>query len=242
MPGGSNKKMNPFMRALVNRYFKSYNAKKLKLYAKENEEHAKAAEEGTETAGPIVFLGDSLTDNYDLAKFYPDLNCVNRGISGNTTQDVLGRMKVSVFDAAPSMVILQVGINDMMNEERTPEDTAADYERIVCYMNDRLPGVPIILESVYPGWDGDPVRAKELNGREITFPIAHLKDDINRLNDLIREMADQYGYTYADVHAHLIGENGLTNPEYGVDGCHLIDAGYEVATGVLRPIIDGLLG
>lgn len=242
MPGGTNKKMNPFIRFSANLYFKQYNAQKLKLYARENEEHANAAEVGAETAGPIVFFGDSLTDYYDLKKFYPDLNCVNRGISGNTTQDLLNRMKVSVFDAAPSMVILLVGINDMMNEERRPEDVAADYERIVCYMADRLPGVPVILESVYPGWDGDAQRAKQLNGRAITFPIAYLKDDIQTLNALIREIAEEYDYTYADVYSHLADENGLTNPEYGVDGCHLIEAGYEVVTEVLRPIIDSLLG
>ena len=240
MPGGVSKKMkNPFLRKALDIYFTRYNNGKKKLFRKENEEHAKAAESGEEKTGPIVFLGDSITDYYDLKKFYPDLNCVNRGISGNTTNDILNRMKVSVFDASPSMVIMLIGINDMMNEERRPGDVAADYERIVCYMADRLPGVPVILQSVYPGWDGDAEKAKKGPTMQV-FPIAYLRDDIKALNSMIREIADEYGYVYADVYSRLATEEGLMNPEYSVDGCHPVEAGYKAVTEVLRPLIDEL--
>ena len=242
MPGGaSNKIKNPLLKKAADLYFTKYNKDKRKRFEKENEMHAKAAEDGTEKVGPVVFLGDSITDFCDLEKFYPGLNCVNRGISGNTTKDILDRMKVSVFDASPSMVVMLIGINDMMNEGRSPEDVAGDYERIVCYMADRLPGVPVILQSVYPGWDGDAEEAKKGPTMQ-AFPIAYLKDDIKALNEMIREIADEYGYVYADVYSRLVTEEGLMNPEYSVDGCHPVEAGYKAAAEVLRPLIDKLLG
>ncbi len=241
MADGNKKKENPVEKLFGDVFFKCYNAHKHRIFAKENALHAKAGENGSETAGPVVFLGDSITDMCDLKTFYPGLNCVNRGISGNTTRDVLDRMKLSVFDAAPSLVVLLIGINDMMNEGRDPREVACDYERIVCYLSDRLPGVPVILQSVYPGWNGDLERAKQGPTGQV-FPIAYLKEDIRTLNGRIREIAENYGYVYADVYSHLVTEEGLMNPEYCADGCHPVAEGYKVISGVLRPLIDSALG
>ena len=55
-------------------------------------------------------------------------------------------------------------------------------------------------------------------------------------------MRDEYGYVYADVYSRLVTEEGLMNPEYSVDGCHPVEAGYKAAAEVLRPLIDKLLG
>ena len=134
MPGGvSNKIKNPLLKKALDLYFTKYNKDKGKRFARENEMHAKAAEAGTEKVGPVVFLGDSITDYCDLEKFYPGLNCVNRGISGNTTKDILDRMKVSVFDASPSMVVSArrsghpaVGLSGLGRRRRRGEEGADD--------------------------------------------------------------------------------------------------------------------
>ena len=59
----------------------------------------------------IVFLGDSITDYYDLDKYYSNYNVVNSGIAGNTTRDILGDMKNRVYKYNPSKVFLLIGTN-----------------------------------------------------------------------------------------------------------------------------------
>ena len=65
--------------------------------------------------GQIVFVGDSITDFYPLDDYYADLNLAtyNRGIGGDTTGGLLDRMKVSLYDLAPSKIVLMIGINDI---------------------------------------------------------------------------------------------------------------------------------
>ena len=78
--------------------------------------------------GGIVFVGDSLTENYNVYEFYKGYNVYNRGIGGDTTLGLLNRMKESVYDLSPSVVILLIGINDFQLVENSSVDTI--YENI----------------------------------------------------------------------------------------------------------------
>ena len=63
-----------------------------------------------------LFLGDSITDFYDLDKYYEGLPVVNSGISGNTTEDILNDMKNRVYNYNPSKVFLLIGTNDLIHD------------------------------------------------------------------------------------------------------------------------------
>ena len=177
--------------------------------------------------GGVVFLGDSITDLMDVSVYYPSLKAVNRGISGDTTRGVLNRMD-TVYDMAPSVIVLLIGVNDLMNELRTPENIAISYEQILSELRDELPEVQIVCQSVYPCYDG------------AVYKAAYLKEDIVMLNTYIQTLAEQYGCIYADTYSVLTDENGLMNPEYCEDGVHPVGAGYEAAKDYIGQILEAI--
>ena len=122
---------------IVDLFFRVYNDNKRKRYAKENQKIQ---------GHPVVFFGDSITDNCDLEKYYPGIYAFNREISGNTTEDLLKRMKVSVYDAHPSKVVLLIGINDMMNEGYRPKAVQA---ATVTVPKELMQDWRTMLETVY---------------------------------------------------------------------------------------------
>ena len=182
---------------------------------------------------PIVFFGDSITDRCDLKKYYPGLNVRNRGISGNTVIDLINRFDLSVKQADPSMIVLLIGINDLMNLNRTPEETAGNYDRLLYMITQECPDVPLYCQSVYPGYDAE----KNRQNKGLIFPLKDKAEDIVQLNAYIKELCQKYNCTYIDVHSHLKMEDNTLNPEYSYDGCHPNDKGYKVAAAVVSPYI-----
>ena len=178
----------------------------------------------------MVFFGDSITDRCDLKTYYPDIYALNRGISGNTCSDLYHRLDVSVCEARPSKIVLLAGINDMMNLERSAEETARRYEILLRALREKCPDVPLICQSVYPGYDAE----KNKKNRGLIFPIKALTPDIIRLNERIRELCGTYGAVYVDVFSRLQRSDGTMDPAYSDDGCHPNDAGYRIAAEVLR--------
>src|SRR6202042_3682931 len=64
----------------------------------------------------VVFLGDSITDFWRLNEYFPDRDFVNRGISGQITSQMLGRMKADVLDLHPEAVVILAGTNDLARD------------------------------------------------------------------------------------------------------------------------------
>ena len=63
----------------------------------------------------IVFLGDSITQGYNLSNYFNNYPVINSGISGNTTRDVLNDMYGRVYQYNPSKVVILIGTNDIFN-------------------------------------------------------------------------------------------------------------------------------
>lgn len=178
-----------------------------------------------------IFFGDSITDYCDLKKYYPGLSALNRGIAGNTTDDLLKRLEVSVSDAHPDKVVLLIGINDLMNEKRPVDYVAFNYEKIIESIKKDNPDCRLICQSVYPGWDGAP-------GKRIKrFPIAYLAEDIVRLNMEIEKLCREYDCIYADIHSVLKRNDNTMIPDYSDDGCHPNSEGYKVVSRKLKEYI-----
>ena len=66
----------------------------------------------------MVFFGDSITDFWRLNEYFPGKDYVNRGISGQVTSEMLGRMKEDVIDLRPKAMILLAGTNDLARGHR----------------------------------------------------------------------------------------------------------------------------
>ena len=101
--------------------------------------------------GQIVFIGDSITDYYPLDDYYGDLSlrAYNRGIARDRTDGVLARLKVSLYDLAPTKVVLLIGINDV-NAGRSIDEIVANYTAILVSIRANLPDCEVTCLSVLP--------------------------------------------------------------------------------------------
>ena len=168
----------------------------------------------------VAFLGDSLTDGCDLARYYPNYITSNRGIGGDTTTDVLGRITYSVYDLKPQVVVLLIGGNNLKTMFK-------DYEDILKGLKDNLPNTKIILVSLS------------------AMGIDH--KDKNKIaienNKTINELAKKYDYYYVNIFDALYNsETGEIYSEYTTDGLHFTHEGYVVISGIINAKLEEVLG
>ena len=189
-----------------------YYSDKLALYRQENETYA-------DYEVDVAFLGDSLTDGYDLAKYYPQFKTANRGIGGDTTHGLEARLQVSVYDLKPKVAVMLIGANNM-------DTMFENYENILMGLQKNLPDTKIVLVS--------------LTSMSMEWGRKNHLAAYN--NVLIRKLADKYGFTFVDMYAPLLDlTTGQLRDSYTTDGGHLTHAGYEVFTENLTPVLHALL-
>lgn len=191
---------------------KRYRQTKIEKYIQENNQY-------DDYEIDIAFLGDSLTDRYNVSNYYSLYKVVNRGISGDTTFDLEERLQVSVYDLKPKIAIMLIGANNL----KTMFD---NYERIVTGLKNNLPNTKIILLSL-TSMSGDWGKNNEL----ACFN-----------NVKIKLIAEKYNCTYIDLFTPLFDfdTNGIFD-KYTTDGGHLTSQGYDVLTSVITPEVDKLL-
>ena len=167
----------------------------------------------------VSFVGDSLTDGYDVESYYPDYKVVNRGIGGDTTFGVEKRLDSSVYDVQPKVVNLLIGANNF-------DTMLENYETIVTKIKTNVPETKIILcslTSMTGNWGRNNEKARNNNVK-------------------IKEIAERNGCTYADLYNALLDPStNELKEEYSVDGGHLTASGYQVVTSVITPILKTLI-
>lgn len=172
-------------------------------------------------AGGIVFLGDSITEHFIVSEFFSEHFVINRGISGDTTDGVLKRLKESIYDLKPSKIFLMIGTNDL-GDGKEPEYIINNIEKIIKKIHERLPETIIFLEYIYPvRKDGDNKIKKRMVGKRNN-------ESINKINEGITKISDKYQITNIDIHSLLQDKYGDLKLEYTVEGLHLTPLGYGI--------------
>lgn len=174
----------------------------------------------------VVFIGDSITENWLLAD--PDFFAgavVNRGISAQTSAQMLLRFRADVVALRPFVVHILAGTNDVAgnNGPIRPQDFQGNIESMVEIA--RANGIRVILGSIPPsaafGWQ----------------PELKPAPRIAALNDWMRSFAQRNGLGYIDYHAAMRGAAGELNPSLGNDGVHPNHDGYAVMKRLAEPAI-----
>lgn len=180
----------------------------------------------------IVLLGDSLTEGFDVKKYFPNRRVLNRGIVadhvGLGERGILKRLDSSVFDCNPSHVFLLIGVNDL-GDDNSPEaieKIAKGYREICSSIMEKAPGVKPYLESCLP------------TGKK----YARLNESVNELNKRIKKIADDMNLTYIDLHSLLKDEKGELKEEFTPEGLHLKPEAYEVWRKALDPYLPPVMG
>ena len=191
-----------------------YRDNKMARYRAENDRYADYEVE-------VAFLGDSLTDLYELDKYYPQYVTANRGIGGDTSFDLENRLQVSVYDLKPQVVVMLIGANN-------PDTMLDNYESILKGLQENLPQTKVVLLSM-TAMGGDHWGSKN---QQAAYN-----------NVSIQLLAEKYGFTFIDLFSPLYDvSTGEVYDGYTVDGGHFTDQGYTVITALITPVLESLLG
>jgi len=178
----------------------------------------------------VVFLGDSITDGWRLNEYFPDRDFVNRGISGQITGEMLGRMKADVIDLKPDAVLVLAGTNDIARGVplRAIENNLTMIADLAQAHRIKLLFASVLPVSDYHK-DRDP--AYEHSKRR---PL----ETIRSLNAWIQSFCRQRGCLYVDYFPALADKAGFLQADLADDGLHPNSAGYRLMAPIALAAID----
>ncbi len=181
--------------------------------------------------GRVVFLGDSITDGWNLAKYFPGKPYVNRGISGQTTMQMLVRMHPDVIHLHPAAFILLAGTNDIArNTGPETQEMVEDNIRAMCELA-ASHKIKIILCLLTP--ISDYTKSKQTERRP--------PSDIVNLNHWIESFARDVHAQVADYYTALVDDKGMLRDGFSDDGLHPNAKGYELLAPVAEAAIEQAL-
>ena len=150
----------------------------------------------------IVFVGDSITQDFNVHEYFKEYHVYNTGIGGDTTEGLLKRLDVSVDQLKPKQVFIQMGTNDLELLDATPSDIYNRMLKVISHIKEDLKDTEIYLISIYPV---NPHMDKVTVGKRTN-------ELIKATNDLLKNIE---GITFINIYDKLIKEEVL-NPNYSL--------------------------
>jgi GH35 family endo-1,4-beta-xylanase/lysophospholipase L1-like esterase len=188
----------------------------------------------------LYFQGDSIARRWGATE-YPKLlahwrkhfhgwNAANFAWGGDTTQNILWRMRNGELDGvSPKVVVVQAGANNLPwrgpADDAKVDEVVAGIRAILAEFQSRAPDASIILTALFP-------RTQNME----------LAPAIKRINDEIQTLADGKRIRFLNINHQLADSTGRLRPGVSSDGLHLEEPGYEIWARALEPILEELLG
>jgi Lysophospholipase L1 and related esterases len=177
-----------------------------------------------------VFLGDSITEFYDLEEYYKNEPIVNSGISGYQTKDLLKRLDDMVYIYNPSKVFLLIGTNDLAFSVK---DTTIieNIKKIANEIRKNRPHTEIYIISIYPvnHSDDEKINHKQVDSRSNKL--------IREINKDLKDFCKEKKYNYIDMYSKLQDDEKELHFDYTDDGLHINDEGYRIITKEINKYI-----
>ena len=179
----------------------------------------------------IVFMGDSITEGW--SNFYPELfrrnNFINRGISGQTTPQMLIRFKPDVVDLSPLAVVINGGTNDIAGNTG-PSTIKMIADNIFSMAEIGLKNnITVFLSSVLPVYE-----------YTWNLSIENPSKIILKLNEKINGYAKNNNIAYIDYYSSMVDDKGGLKKEFSDDGVHPNKDGYNIMSKIVSSAIDTL--
>jgi lysophospholipase L1-like esterase len=180
-----------------------------------------------------VFIGDSITANWiredrGHPDFFRDHNYLGMGYSGKTTDYLKRLFKASVIDKHPRQAVISGGTNDIAQNDGRYVSNEEIRDNIAAMAAEAsAKGIRVVLTSVTPS-----------KGFTWSSSVSHPEVTIVELNKLIKALADEKGYAYADYHSALTDAGGGLPSALSSDGTHPNKDGYTIMEGVILPILQ----
>ena len=183
----------------------------------------------------VVFMGDSITDSWDDQKyggFFPGKPYIDRGISGQTTPQMLIRFRPDVIDLRPKVVVLLAGTNDLAGNTGPTTIQAIEGNLMSMAELATANGIRVVFASVLPVSDYE-----MRDGKPIVQTVRRPPAQIIELNQWLKEYAAAHHYTYLDYFSAMVDDKGFLKNELSDDGLHPNAQGYVVMTPLAEAAI-----
>jgi lysophospholipase L1-like esterase len=179
----------------------------------------------------VVFLGDSITDAWNLAEYFPSKPYINRGISGQTTPQMLIRMRPDVIALKPKVVVILAGTNDIAGNTgpMTIEMIEDNYASIAELA--RANSIKVVFASVLPIHDYGKTKMSERRSPE----------QILQLNQWIKGYCEKNGLVHLDYFSKMVDDKGMLKVELANDGLHPNAEGYKIMAPLAEAAIQQAL-
>jgi len=203
-----------------------YRASRIAIYTDDFGELKRYREADAALAAPtpnenrVVFLGDSITDYWKLADYFPGKPYINRGIDGQTTPQMLVRFRQDVIDLHPRVLVVLAGTNDIagVTGPARNEDVEANYASMAELA--RVHDIGVVFASLLP------VHNYTREAKESFALRPH--ERILALNAWLKDYCDKNGLLYLDYSSALVDDHGMLRRDLSDDGLHPNAAGYKI--------------
>lgn len=175
----------------------------------------------------IIFVGDSITERYDLVRYYDydDKLIINSGISGYRTTNIMSKFNLLIKQHQADKMFLLIGTNDI-SRDATVDEVFNNIKKIVKMTKEQSPRTKIYIESIYPVNNNMPKAGKRTN------------KVIKQVNAKLKNYCEINNITYINIYDTLLDNEGYLLNTYTVDGLHLSNRGYEVVTNELKKYVE----
>jgi lysophospholipase L1-like esterase len=202
-----------------------YRASRIAIYTDDFGELKRYREANAALAPPapgenrVVFLGDSITDYWKLADYFPGKPYINRGIDGQTTPQMLVRFRQDVIALHPRVLIVLAGTNDVagVTGPARNEDIEANYASMA--ESARLHHIRVVFASLLPvnNYTEDAKESFSLRPRERLLA----------LNTWLKDYCAKNGFVYLDYFSAVMDDKGMLKRDLSDDGLHPNASGYK---------------
>lgn len=181
----------------------------------------------------VVFFGDSITDMWQLAEYFPAKPYINRGIGGQTTPQMLVRFRQDVINLQPKAVVILAGTNDIAGNTgpMSLEDIEANYASMADLA--RAHGIRVVFSSILPIHNYTP--------QSQNFFAQRSPEKILQLNRWLKNYCADHGCVYLDYFSALVDGKDLLRRELAEDGLHPNTVGYKIMAPLAEAAIQKAL-
>lgn len=175
----------------------------------------------------VVFMGNSITIGWinSRPEFFEGKPWINRGISGQTTPQMLVRFRQDVIDLKPKVVVLLAGTNDIAgNTGPSTLEMIMDNVKGMAEMA-HANGIKVVLSSTLPAYDYP------------WKPGLEPAPKIIALNKMIKAYCEVTGHVYLDYFSAMVDDRGGLPKKYAADEVHPTKAGY----AVMEPLVEAAI-
>lgn len=216
-----------------------YRASRIAIYTDDFGELKRYREADAALAPPkagerrVVFLGDSITDYWKIADYFPGKPYINRGIDGQSTPQMLVRFRQDVIDLHPTVLVVLAGTNDVagVTGRTRNEDIEANYASMAELA--RVHGIPVVFASLLPAYN----YTEESKESYALRP----PERILALNAWLKDYCAKNHLEYLDYFSAMVDDKGMLKRDLSDEGLHPNAAGYKIMAPLAEKAITKAL-